>query len=132
MLFPAASTRDDEGDIEVLATSAESQFPDGVKFSIMARSTEEIDDQALRRRLGARGYPHRYDLGEEWFRWTSLPFVFSRWVARNDLDADNFALLADTLYVGLEYGVEVLFHESEPRDRLLMLYFSDSSTCNNW
>ena len=79
------------------------------------------DDQALRRRLGARGYPHRYDLGEEWFRWTSLPFVFSRWVVRNDLDADNFALLQDTLYVGLEYGVEVLFHESEPRDRLLML-----------
>lgn len=79
------------------------------------------DDQALRRRLGARGYPHRYDLGEEWFRWTSLPFVFSRWVVRNDLDADNFSLLQDTLYVGLEYGVEVLFHESEPRDRLLML-----------
>ena len=79
------------------------------------------DDQALRRRLGVRGYPHRYDLGEEWFRWTGLPFVFSRWVARNDLEPAEALLLEDTLYVGLEVGVEVLFHESEPRDRLLML-----------
>jgi chorismate dehydratase len=79
------------------------------------------DDQALRRRFSARGYPHRYDLGEEWFRWTNLPFVFSRWVARDNLDAANSLLLEDTLYVGLEEGVELLFHESEPRDRLLML-----------
>ena len=79
------------------------------------------DDQALRRRRGVRGYPHRYDLGEEWFQWTGLPFVFSRWVARNDLNADDSLLLEDTLYVGLDEGVEVLFHESEPRDRLLML-----------
>lgn len=79
------------------------------------------DDQALRRRLGIRGFPYRYDLGEEWFRWTGLPFVFSRWVSRKDLEPDDFLLLEDTLYVGLEEGVEVLFHESEPRDRLLML-----------
>ena len=79
------------------------------------------DDQALRRRLGVRGYPHRYDLGEEWFRWTGLPFVFSQWMIRNDLEPDQFLLLEDTLYVGLEVGVEELFHESEPRDRLLML-----------
>lgn len=79
------------------------------------------DDLALRRRLGVRGFPHRYDLGEEWFRWTGLPFVFSRWVTRKDMGPDDFLLLEDTLYVGLEEGVEVLFHESEPRDRLLML-----------
>lgn len=24
-----------------------------------------------------------WDLGEEWFRWTGLPFVFAMWVARN-------------------------------------------------
>ena len=78
-------------------------------------------DQALRRRRGVRGYPHRYDLGEEWFRWTALPFVFSRWITRNDLKPDEFLLLEDTLYVGMEEGVEALFHESEPRDRLLML-----------
>lgn len=79
------------------------------------------DDPALRRRLGARGFPHRYDLGYEWFQWTGLPFVFSRWIARKDLDDDDTLLLEDTLYVGLEEGVENLFHESDPRDQLLML-----------
>ena len=89
--------------------------------------TEEHDafliagDPALRRRLGVRGFPHRYDLGEEWFQWTSLPFVFFRWIARKDLEPQDLLLLEDTLYVGLEEGIESLFHESEPRDRLLML-----------
>ena len=78
-------------------------------------------NDALRRRRGIRGYPHRYDLGEEWSRWTGLPFVFSRWLARNDLDPKDLALLEDTLYVGLEDGVDGLYHLSEPRDDLLML-----------
>lgn len=40
-----------------------------------------IGDAALT--LAARGaYPHRYDLGEEWKRWTGLPFVFAVWAAR--------------------------------------------------
>ena len=37
-------THADEGAIEVVASGAESQFPDGVKFTITARSSEEIDD----------------------------------------------------------------------------------------
>ena len=78
-------------------------------------------DSALRRRRGMRGFPHRYDLGWEWNQWTRLPFVFSRWMARNDLDDGDAALLEDTLYVGLEDGIDSLYHVSEPRDRLLML-----------
>ena len=40
-----------------------------------------IGDAALA--LAARGaYPHRCDLGEEWKRWTGLPFVFAVWAAR--------------------------------------------------
>src|SRR5437773_5611484 len=39
-----------------------------------------IGDAALA--LAVRGtYPHRYDLGEEWKRWTGLPFVFAVWAA---------------------------------------------------
>jgi len=39
-----------------------------------------IGDAALA--LAARGtYPHRYDLGEEWKRWTGKPFVFAVWAA---------------------------------------------------
>ena len=42
-------------------------------------------------------------------------------MARNDLDTKDSLLLEDTLYVGLEDGVDSLFHLSEPRDNLLML-----------
>lgn len=78
-------------------------------------------DQALRRRRGMRDFPHRYDLGQEWHDWTGLPFVFTRWVTRQDLDAKDAAVIEDTLYVGMEDGVDALYHISEPRDRLLML-----------
>src|SRR5438309_4141124 len=40
-----------------------------------------IGDAALK--LAAqRTYQHRYDLGEEWKRWTGKPFVFAVWAAR--------------------------------------------------
>ena len=45
-----------------------------------------IGDAALS--LAARGvYGHRYDLGEEWKRWTGLPFVFAVWAARRAVTA---------------------------------------------
>ena len=78
-------------------------------------------DDALRRRRGARGYGHRYDLGQEWHAMTGLPFVFARWMARKGLSEDEMLLVEDTLYVGLEDGVDSLFHLSEPKDHLLMM-----------
>jgi chorismate dehydratase len=80
-----------------------------------------IGHEGLRQRLGAPGYPYIYDLGEEWHTWTGLPFVFARWVVRKDLGPKDLALLEDTLYVGLEEGVDALYHRSEPREDLLML-----------
>ena len=80
-----------------------------------------MGDRGLRQRRGARGFPHRYDLGEEWYRWTRLPFVYARWMARHDLDSTELAVLEDTLYVGLEDGVDTLYHIAEPRENLLML-----------
>src|SRR5439155_847310 len=45
-----------------------------------------IGDAALL--LAARhAYPHRYDLGEEWKRWTGMPFVFAVWAALLELGA---------------------------------------------
>ena len=78
-------------------------------------------NQALRRRRGLREYPNKYDLGTEWRSWTGLPFVFARWMRRNDMPAEDAALLEDTLYVGLEDGVDGLYHLSDPRENLLML-----------
>jgi chorismate dehydratase len=39
-----------------------------------------IGDAALKL-AAAETYPHRYDLGEEWKRWTGKPFVFAVWAA---------------------------------------------------
>ncbi len=78
-------------------------------------------DNALRRRRGARGYGHRYDLGEEWHAMTGLPFVFARWMARKELSEEDTLLVEDTLYVGLEDGVDSLFHLADPKDHLLMM-----------
>jgi chorismate dehydratase len=80
-----------------------------------------IGNQALRQRMGAPGFRHTYDLGEEWYTWTGLPFVFARWIVRKDLDPKDIALLEDTLYVGLEEGVEALYRLADPREDLLML-----------
>ena len=44
-----------------------------------------IGDPALL--LTAHGaYEYQYDLGEEWKRWTGLPFVFAVWAARRSAD----------------------------------------------
>jgi len=80
-----------------------------------------IGNRALRRRRGVRGFAHRFDLGSEWTQWTNLPFVFSQWVMRKDMEDREKATLEDTLYVGLEEGVDGLYHLNDPRDDLLML-----------
>src|SRR5215510_5792990 len=80
-----------------------------------------IGNQALRQRRGVSGFPYTYDLGAEWYAWTGLPFVFARWMVRKDAPAKDKALLEETLYVGLEDGVEALYQVAEPREDLLML-----------
>jgi len=71
--------------------------------------------------MGMPGFQYRYDLGEEWQAWTGLPCVFSRWMVHKDVDPKAKALLQDTLYVGLEEGVNALYGLSDPREDLLML-----------
>src|SRR5215510_14049577 len=80
-----------------------------------------IGNQALRQRRGAPGFPYTYDLGAEWHAWTGLPFVFARWMVRKEVAAKDKALLEETLYVGLEDGVEALYQVAEPREDLFML-----------
>lgn len=33
-------------------------------------------------------WPHQADLGDEWHRWTGLPFAFATWLVRADADED--------------------------------------------
>lgn len=85
-----------------------------------------IGNEGLRQRHGVHNYPHIYDLGEEWYQWTGLPFVFARWIVRKSIDRRDVAILEDILYVGLQDWADGIFRSSEsqhdlpmhPRDRL--------------
>jgi chorismate dehydratase len=68
-------------------------IPADAEISDLARTGREahdarliIGDAALMLTSGAsdlaKHYPHAYDLGQEWKRWTGLPFVFAVWVAQ--------------------------------------------------
>ena len=76
---------------------------------------------SLRRRRGLRGYPHRYDLGEEWQAWTGLPFVFSRWMVSNGIERQDRLALEDALFVGQEDWMNNLYKATGPRNDLYML-----------
>ena len=78
-------------------------------------------NRALRGRRAERGFSHRYDLGEEWQTWTGLPFVFSRWMARTDMDRQDFLIVQDALFVGQEDWMNNLYKDTGPRNDLLML-----------
>ena len=43
-----------------------------------------IGDRAMRACLP--GFAHAYDLGQEWFDWTGLPFVYAVWAVRPGVD----------------------------------------------
>ena len=77
-------------------------------------------NQGLRRRRGVRGYPHKYDLGEEWREWTGLPFVFARWMVRKDMDPKDTAMLEDALFVGQKDWLNNLYRMTRPREDILM------------
>lgn len=63
-----------------------------------------IGDAALL--LAARGaYPYRYDLGEEWKRWTGLPFVFAVWAARREAPAAPVRAVHAALLASRAWGL---------------------------
>src|SRR5256885_7974238 len=63
-----------------------------------------IGDAALA--LAARGtYPHRYDLGEEWKRWTGKPFVFAVWAARRAAASAAIHLAHNALLASRAWGL---------------------------
>lgn len=63
-----------------------------------------IGDPALL--LAARhSYPHHYDLGEEWKRWTGLPFVFAVWAARREADAGGVRRAHRALLASRAWGL---------------------------
>src|SRR5206468_2174572 len=43
-----------------------------------------IGDRAMRACLP--GFRYAYDLGQEWFEWTGMPFIFAFWAVREGVD----------------------------------------------
>src|SRR6266567_8857484 len=50
-----------------------------------------------------RAYPHRYDLGEAWKRWTGLPFVFAVWAGRRDAEQPAIRAVHRTLLAARDW-----------------------------
>ena len=50
-------------------------------------------------------YPHRYDLGAEWKRWTGLPFVFAVWAARRSADPSAVRRGHQALLASRDWGL---------------------------
>jgi chorismate dehydratase len=62
-----------------------------------------IGDSALRAAChGLDGFPFVYDLGEEWYGWQGLPFVFARWVVSREVPEEDRRRILDSLESSLD------------------------------
>ena len=72
-----------------------------------------IGDAALLLRAGPRDggaaaprpYAHVYDLGDEWKRWTGLPFVFAVWIAQRTTSVDEALRVHSALLRSRDWGL---------------------------
>ena len=72
-----------------------------------------IGDRAMRACLP--GFSHAFDLGQEWFDWTGLPFVYAVWAVRPGADLGGVGeALAEAKRRGLE-RVGLIAHREAPR-----------------
>lgn len=61
--------------------------------AVDADATLLIGDRAMHPASGV--YEEIWDLGDQWSRWTKLPFVFAAWVARPDACVDGLATILE-------------------------------------
>jgi chorismate dehydratase len=71
-----------------------------------------IGDRAMKAALP--GYPFSLDLGEEWTRWTGLPFVYAVWAVRSGVDLGSVAdALLEAKRRGIEAVAEIAWNEAQ-------------------
>lgn len=91
-----------------------------VEFLPMDRNADDvtadavllIGDRAMRACLP--GFAHAHDLGQEWFDWTALPFVYAVWAVREDAD---LGAVAPALYEAKRRGCArsgIIAHDEAP------------------
>ena len=75
------------------------------------------------------GYPHQYDLGEQWKLMTGLPFVFAVWTAREQAHLGDLQSKLETAkQQGLKHVDEIVKNHAIPRGwpaRLAMQYLTE-------
>src|SRR5438105_4504128 len=72
-----------------------------------------IGDRAMRACLP--GFAHAYDLGQEWYDWTGLPFVYAVWAVRPGADLGRVAwALTESKRRGLARA-GLIAHQEAPR-----------------
>src|SRR6516165_9664010 len=72
-----------------------------------------IGDRAMRACLP--GFAHAFDLGQEWFDWTGLPFVYAIWAVREGVDLGT---VEEALIEAKRRGCErcgIIAHAEAPR-----------------
>ncbi|RME83677.1 MAG: hypothetical protein D6775_07470 [Caldilineae bacterium] len=73
---------------------------------------DALVESAHRREIPGRGQPYAFDLGDEWLKWTGLPFVFALWAARREVlpliaDLDIVPALYESKAEGLAHIPEI-------------------------
>ena len=66
-------------------------------------------------------YEYQYDLSSEWYKFTSLPFVFACWVANKPLPAEVLEQFNEAIYYGIcnkLKSIEHIDHPSLTKDEL--------------
>jgi chorismate dehydratase len=72
-----------------------------------------IGDRAMRACLP--GFAHAFDLGQEWFDWTGLPFVYAVWAVREGVELGS---VEDALHEAKRRGIAQsgrIAHEESPK-----------------
>lgn len=76
-----------------------------------------IGDNALKELHGSKRWNFCYDLASLWQEWTGLPFVFARWLVRNDLPASTKIKLKEAVSTNLDKGEKNITHISQREAR---------------
>jgi len=97
---------------------------DSVTSASSADAVLLIGDRAMHQ--PAESFDEVMDLGQMWYDWTGLPFVFAMWVARQDADISG---IAEALDESRDRGVAAIGRIAEEQAPLLAL---DPMTARNY